>query len=238
MVTVRRPKPKPLTIHTSKPWESNTVKGKPRECSWCPLAHTGTGFCPDYVGKNAKISFLLPFPSTDDVIYLRPLSGGMGHYISNTYITPYFSPDEVILSHVLRCNQPWDRRLKDYGYPLAGVREKAENNCRIYDDKRGVKGNLHDSGLFTFSPNIYLLTFDPHDVRKVGAYHRQILRDMEKARSFVSQGLRPLVAMGAEAAELLAPWIRGNGSVKSWRGTFWEGEWPFTKGKATLGFNV
>lgn len=73
-----------------------------------------------------------------------------------------------------------------------------------------------------WSPSVILLTFDPADVHINPSYHRQILRDFERAMMLVSHGFRPLVLMGKEPAELFAPHIVGNGGLKGWRGDYYE----------------
>lgn len=204
-----------------KEWTSSGVTQKPPYCNAsCRFAKTGSGFVPDTYGKDAKVVLLFPYPSSDDLMEQRGLSGKMGWWIFKSFIEPAgFFWENVIVSHLLRCKPP--RRGKDILYPLAELRKHTEKTCRKFDCQHGEGGKLVTGGVETFSPDIAILTFDPRDVKQVPAYHRQIMSDVAKAMYFVKKGNRPLIAFGAEPAEYAAPFIRTpNGGLKAWRGTW------------------
>jgi hypothetical protein len=216
----------PIVIKSSKPWASGGIVAKPPECHTCPWANPkygGIGFCPDTIGPDPKVALLFPAPSKDDVNAYRGLSGDMGHYIIRHYLEPVgFRRDNLLISNVLRCALPWDKTKKRERYPTGVTREKAEVACRIFDNRHGGNGAMLPGGIKDWEPNIALITFSPKEVFKVPAYHRQLLRDMEKVRKFVDAGYRPVVLFGNEPAEQYAPYIKGQGGAKTWRGHFFE----------------
>lgn len=218
----------PILIPTKQVWHSGGVKGKPLSCQSCAQHPYTTGFCPDWVGAEPQIAIMLTAPTKDEVNNYSAFDSDMGAFILHRYIYPFgFKKSNLIITNVLRCNQPWDKRYKREGYPTGTMREKAEITCRMYDDKRAVNGELRDGGLKQFNPNMFLLSLSPKEVKRVPAYHRQILANMAKARKFVDDGYRPLILFGNEAAELFAPYIRGAGGVKGWTGHFWAGDFRF-----------
>ena len=213
----------PIVIKTSRPWASGGITAKPPECHTCPWGRFSKGFCPDTIGTTPKLALLFAAPSKDDVNAYRGLSEGMGFFILHNYIYPLgFKNNDLIISHILRCSLPWDRRLRREGYPAGIIRDKAEVACRIYDDRHGGNGVMLLGGIKDWKPNLALITFNPKDVHRTPSYHRQLRRDMQKARDFVDKGYRPVVLFGGEPAELYFPYIKGQGSAKGWRGHFAE----------------
>lgn len=79
-------------------------------------------------------------------------------------------------------------------------------------------------GIADWQPNIFIITFDPKDVRKVSAYHEQIVEDVMKAWRFHERGFRPAILFGRDAANMFAPQTKGQ--LKFWRGSYVEGAWP------------
>lgn len=218
----------PIIVGTRKPWASPGIAGKPGECASCAFTLQSSGFCPDWRGSHPKLALLFTSPSADEVTEREPLKSDMGGYIFRHFLAPFgLTKDDLIVSHVLRCKAPWDRRRMRVMYPIGKMREKCEVTCRIYDDRHGVKGALTPSGLLTFSPNIAIITFSPKDCIKVGAYYRQVKNDIGKAVGFAGKGYKPLVCFGNEPAELIFPHIVGHGSVKQWHGHFAEMEYKW-----------
>jgi hypothetical protein len=56
--------------------------------------------------------------------------------------------------------------------------------------------------------------------------------DIKRAVKRADEGYRPLILMGKEAKELVAPWAKG--PVKSWRGHFYPGSWPWQEGSSLV----
>ena len=217
----------PIIVKTKGAWEK-IDRGKPDECASCPFSPYSGGFVPDWVGTDPKAAILLPFPTKDDINYKTPFSGDMGNYILRTYFAPIgLSRENLIISYLLRCKPPWDKRMRKEKYPIGRTREVAETHCRIYDDRHGERGKLLPGGIRHFDPNIFLITFEPKDVFKVPSYFRQLNTDIRKLRMFINEGYRPLLLMGNEPAELFAPYIVGKGSSKTWRGHFFEDTYKF-----------
>ena len=214
--------PPKLVVFSSNPPlpRTPTVKHgkKPPECLVCAFNTTGYGHAKDWVGATPKAAFMFTSPSKDDVVEGVALGSDWGRYILANYIYPAgFTKADVILSNVLRCYPPFNARYRRPGYPTGELKKKAEASCRHYDVLSLAK----------FDPNLFLVTFDPHDAMNTPAYRRQIKLDLKKLATFIAQGLRPLVLFGAEAGELFLPHIKGNGSVKSWRGHFQPMEFKF-----------
>lgn len=174
------------------------------------------------MGANPLVAVMLPTPSADDLNFQRGLSGGMGWYVFKNFIEPAgFEYDNLIVSHVIRCKPPRDKRGRQ-SYPTGITKKRAEAVCRKYDSQHGHEGVLTTGGVATWSPTMCLLTLNPSDVHQNPSYFRQIQRDMERAMMLVENGFRPLVLMGKEPAELFAPHIVGNGGLKGWRGDYFE----------------
>lgn len=192
------------------------------------MATKGSGFVPDWYGdqyEEPKLAFLLDFPAADDVLDQRPWSGRAGYAWEKKYLKPFgLSLSNVLISHVLRC-QPKERKWGKPVYPTASLRRGAEITCRQHDGKCWGGPKLRAGGIKKYDPNLFVISFHPSDALLVPALSRLIHKDIEKAVKRQTEGYRPLVVMGVEAKELIAPWLRGG--IKPWRGTFWEGSWPF-----------
>jgi len=221
---------KTLVVATSKPWRAQGIGAKPPSCSLCPCCPKTHGFIYDYVGRDPKLAVVFPSPSKDEVNERTPLAGNMGWWFLKHFIEPLgYTKENLVISYVLRCKQPWSWRKKGDDYPTGRDRELAETRCRQYDGTQASFGVPKQGGLKAFAPNLALLTFEPKDVFKVNAYYRQIQVDFQKAKRFVECGYRPVVLCGTEAGSLIFKWIEGAGGAKSNRGTFEELEngWPF-----------
>lgn len=209
-------------VASSRPWSSPGVASKPAHCATCRYSHYTTGFVPDYFGAEPKIAVLLKTPDKSEVTERTCLEGDWGWFFLHNFIPKGYAKKNLIISHVLRCNTPWDKKRKAAGYPTGAMKEQAESTCRYYDAFQGHNGDLVAGGIASWSPNLFLITCDPREVFKVNSYFRQIKRDFTFAFKLAEQGFKPVVLCGNEAAELFFPVIRGSGGAKSWRGHFEE----------------
>lgn len=212
---------------------SKGVREKPEQCALCPFATKGAGFVPDWYpdrDKPPQLGLLLNMPSSDDVVEQRPWSGRAGYAWEQKYLKPFgLSLTDVYIGHVVRC-QPKDRKWGKPVYPIGTLKRHAEITCRQHDGKCGP--DLHKGGMKSFDPNMFVVTFHPSDALLVPALSRLIQADIGKAVRRMNEGYRPLVLMGTEAKDLLAPWLKGG--IKSWRGSYWKGEYPFKEGSMLL----
>lgn len=210
-------------------WNSTGVAEKPLGCNLCPFKTSGAGFVADWypdTEKQPRLGFLLDFPSNNDVIERRPWSGAAGYAWEKQYLKPFgLSLQDVMISHVLRC-RPKATRFGKPLYPTGKLRRDAEINCQtIWDDKAWGGETTRPGGIKSFLPNLFVVTFDLQQTLAVPALSKLVLRDIEKAVKKMHDGHRPLVLMGDEPKDLVAPWLRG--AAKFWRGHWWHGEWPF-----------
>ena len=199
------------------------IARKPDFCiNSCPLAARGNGFVADHVGRSPKLAFLQATPTKADALARKPLTsyGGLFYY---TVLGPLgLTLDDIIFSHVLRCD--------NWVYPTERNRKISEVACRQFDTvARSASGApTVATGLRQWDPNLFVLTFNLNDAMNLEAYRALLEADIAKAARFARQGYRPLVVMGKEPMELLAPWAaKAGGGVKRHRGDWWEGELPY-----------
>jgi hypothetical protein len=222
------------------------MQTKPNYCfqSGCPLAHKGTGFV---LGsgdpKTAKLALLLEAPGSEEVLFRLAPEKGRRFYetqeqcdaelnirrrdypeLSNGFtskgvpvvgrsgfeLVQWAFPaagirrDEIFIDNGLRCLPP---KRGDSHYPLGDERKKAEACCRHFD-RWGL-----------FRPAVAVVSLHPAGiVREPTALWLQV-KNLEKARDFVAQGLRTLVLAGGKAAK----WWLGYGENV----TRWEGHYEF-----------
>lgn len=216
-------------------WSSPGVSQKPHDCKACPFRLQGSGFVPDWYpddSRRPQIGFLLDFPSSDDVLEQKPWAGRAGFAWAQKYLKPFgLSIYDVFIGHVLRC-QPKERKWGKPVYPTAKLRRDAELRCRQYDGQCWSGPKTREGGLLALDPNLFVVTFHPSDALPVPALGRLIYRDVEKAVKKMKEGFRPLILMGDESKDLVAPWMKG--SVKFWRGNWYTGSWPFKEGSPDL----
>lgn len=210
-------------------WASPGVRIKPPGCQLCPFAVKGSGFCGDYVPADPKVALLLDYPSTEDIVEQVPFeSKASGVWLSKLIRPLGRRREDLLVAHTIRCHPP------DSEYPSGWLRTQAEKNCRTYDTVHSDAGALSPSGIESWGPDLFLVTYHPREFFQVGAYYRQILRDLEKAFRFADRGYKPCVLMGREAVELVAPWtLAQGGGIKTWRSHWWEGSWPYHGGVDT-----
>jgi hypothetical protein len=203
------------------------VAQKPATCkSLCPYCSVGSGYVEDWAGKDPKVAFLIPSPTGDDCLNRMPMTGKGGNSFIRKYIEPLgYTRDNCIFSHVLRCRPKGDGSKKArYGqYPTGSARKGSEAACRYYD---------RFSPLAKFAPDCYLITFELTSLYTEPAFTRLFAVDIRKAFELSTRGFRPLVLLGNPTAELVAPYVNGNGGVKEWH-SHWEEMpegWPWLSG--------
>lgn len=219
-------------------WTSTGVREKPEGCALCPFQTKGSGFVPDWYpdahGEAPRIGFLLDHPTSDEVLEQRPWAGRAGYAWEKKYLKPFgLSLSDVFIGHVIRC-QPRERKWGKPVYPTATLKRGAELTCRQHDKVCWGGDKLRKGGLHALNPDLFVVTFHPNDALLVPAFSRLIEADIKKAVGKMQEGRRPLVLMGNEARELVAPWTANKGGTKTWRGTFWAGEWPFKQGSSLI----
>lgn len=212
----------------------NDMKGvepRPDHCkNICKQFTIGTGFVHDRSPKAPRIAVMVPAPTKDDCLHRAPLAGKARAHFERTYLEPLgYSPDDYMVSSVLRCLPKGDgsASARHGDYPTGTVRKGAEAACRYYD---------RNGPLERFDPDSYVLTLDLARTYKEPAYIRLVRRDIEKAFTLADRGYRPLVLMGNPAAELICPFLVGNGGVKAWRGHWDElpEGWPSLSGREAV----
>ncbi len=212
-------------------FDSAGVSSKPDTCKLCPFHTKSSGFAPDWypdAEEPPKLGFLLDFPAADDVLEGRPWAGRAGYAWEKRYLKPFgLSLSSVYIGHVIRC-LPKEKRFGKPLYPIGNVRRGAELTCRQHDGNCWGGPSVRPGGIKRLDPNLFVVTFHPSDALLTPALSRLILADIKKAFKRAQEGYRPLVIMGTEAKELVAPWLKGG--IKTWRGTYWKGSWPFKEG--------
>ncbi len=195
------------------------VRKKPEKCKLCPMYYKGIGFCEDSEPTSPKIAYIFDTPGSDDVLDQHPFSGPQGYAWDKLLISGLgWKKEEVLLSHILRCKQTATKFGKPE-YPTAWLQKQSELNCRRFDEQ-----------LIAFDPNVFVITVHPRDIRLIGCYQPQIVRDCEKAKEFAFKGYRPAVLFGQNVAKLYYPWADKMGGIKNCRGHWWIGEYPFSEG--------
>lgn len=210
---------------------------KPDYChNNCPLAKTSNGFVADWVGSAPVIAFMFSTPTKGDVLARKPLTsyGGLLYY---TVLKPHgLTLDNVIVSHVLRCDT-W--KSPKFTYPVGYTRTRAELTCRGFDSvSRDSKGlPTVATGLKSWEPNWFGVTYSLSDARTLEAYQALFMADVEKALRFAKAGFRPLLLAGLEPMEVFAPWFAQTGGVKYHRGDWWEGVLAYTPPTVDVAFD-
>lgn len=199
---------------------------KPDFCnSNCPVSQWGNGFVSDHVGRSPKLAFIQPGPTAADAMSRKPMTSYKGLFYYAVLKPNGLTWDDVILSHCLRCyySGPGGR------YPVGRSRSLAELSCRSFDsvsrDTLGLPNVA--TGLRQWNPNLFFITYDMNDARTLEAYQSWVIEDTAKAVRFAERGYRPLVAMGLESMELIAPWLAGTGGLRKHRGDWFEGTLPW-----------
>lgn len=146
------------------------------------------------------------YPNVDRNFLVKgvPVVGATGSTLNN-WIFPKVGirRSDVYISNTLMCFPP--RNKQGQNYPIGKEKNVAERMCRQYD------------AIQLFRPDAIVITFHPAALMREITPLPLVIRDLEKAVSFVRQGLRTLVLMGGRAAEVFL----GYGSnVTRWRGHY------------------
>lgn len=202
------------------------MQNRPGACSLCRWGYKTVGYCPTFVGSDPKLSLLFPFPDSEEVVSREALDSARGRRFLHEYCEPYgLEKKNLIISFVLRCLGPWDKKTKQRSYPSSKMRENAEAICRKYDSLHGLRGDLVTGGIVGWSPDLYIFSFDPTDTIRVPSYTRLIQRCMEKGMHFANLGFKPCVLFGEEAVALQCPFVKTAGGLKAWAGGYLEQPW-------------
>ncbi len=194
------------------------IQLKPKTCQiLCPYFSIGSGYLEDTLPPEAKIMVMLASPSSEDLLYRKFLSGKAGFSFFKNYIYPLgYRQEHVAICGVMRCRPVGGK------FPLGQDKKGTVEACRYYDQQK-VKD---------FGPKSYIISQSLKDVYQENAFHSLMVNDFKKAFRFAEKGLRPIVLMGNEASEIVAPYIVGQGGTKKWRGEWREIEvWPFLTNK-------
>lgn len=197
------------------PAETGVTK-KPDMCRrMCCYYSVGAGWAEDVLPPAAKIMVLVSSPSSDDILNRKLLSGKAGWSFFKTYIFPLgHKQEDVAISAVMRC------RPKAGKFPLGRDKKSLVESCRYYDQ----------GAIKSFNPDMYVIAHDIKLAYSEPVYSRLIQSDIARAFDFAAKGFRPIVLLGTEASELVAPFIVGNGGTKTFHSHYdWfaGGTWPF-----------
>lgn len=205
---------KPLTNLLPVVNQDRGMLKKPSQCRLlCPYYSVGEGFIEDRLPETAKILLMVSTPSADDLYNRFPLSGKAGWSFHKNYIEPLgYTTEDYGTAALIRC------RPRGGVIPIGKDKKGTIQACRYYD--RGV--------IKEFGPKSYIITQALKDIYKENSFHSLLVADLKKAFRFAEKGLRPILLMGQEVAETVAPYIIGQGGVKKFRGHWLEiDQWPF-----------
>jgi hypothetical protein len=212
------------------------VTAKPAPCRLlCPYYTVGAGYANDVLPPTAKILLLIASPSGDDITNRRALSGKAGASFFKTYIEPFgYTHEHVGIASLLRCRPAGNGGKEKPGiFPTGFAKGATIQACRYYD--RTTAGQY--GAIERFNPDMYILTQSLKSTYEEPAFIRLLKRDIDKAFGFAEMGYRPILCMGQEPAEVIAPYIVGNGGAKAWRGhyDFFKDGWPHLNAPAPVG---
>jgi len=204
------------------------VRQKPETCKLCAYSQVGSAFVPDHMPEKARVAYIFAHPRKDDCQDQKPLSGPFGEVLRKLLITDLGrAEDEVAITHTIRCmpKRISTRNGPAYQYPVGALQGAAERNCRMYDNSAFREGLLRDGGLIKFDPTLFVITLDTSSILEVGAFKFMVQQDVKKAWRFADVGHRVAILFGSEVLSIVAGHLKGG--VKKWRGSYFEGSWPF-----------
>jgi hypothetical protein len=219
---------RPLIRKDDKIWSSPGVtNAKPAYCkNNCPLGTVSAGFVRDALPREPRMLVLFPTPGKDDVIFRDAWASGLKKWLTAMARGMGLDRGDIAIAHVLRCYCGAD-------YPTGSHVKTAEGACRHYDYEHAHNGEAGIGGIAdVFDTDLFYVTLDPRKVMGTQALYRLFKLDFERAASFVHLDYRPTLLCGSEVAGLVAP-FKLDGGVKDWRGHWWEGSWPFKRGRGT-----
>jgi hypothetical protein len=223
----KKDKAPPLVRLDDKDWSSPGVQdAKPAFCRHnCPYASVSGGFVRDYIPYDPKLLVLFPTPQKYDVIRRDPLGSDYKKWFLHKIVkNSGLEAKDVAIAHMLRC-------YCGGKYPTGRFVRTAENVCRHYDYEHGHNGKAGMGGIANvFDPNLFYLTLDPRTTMGNQAFYRLFRMDFNRCSQFANMEYKPALLCGAEVASMIAP-FKLAGGIKSWRGHWWEGSWPFKRGQ-------
>jgi uracil-DNA glycosylase len=140
-----------------------------------------------------------------------PVVGRTGWKLNSLMERAGIKRTDVFLDNTLRCVSP--RNKLGQMYPTGAAKVQAERHCRVYDR------------LVDFAPSAVVITMHPATILREATPEPLIEADLRKAQSFVRQGHRVLVLMGAHAIDV----FMGSYATTIAR---WRGHYQVVKGTA------
>lgn len=133
-----------------------------------------------------------------------PIVGRSGSLV-NQWLLPKvgINRTEIFADNVLRCLPPNNKQGQPY--PIGDERVQAESCCRVYDRVQKFEGKVVE---VTLHPASLLREVTPLPL---------VIKDMEKAVSFIRQGFKTLLLMGGKAADAFLGYAD---NVTRWRGHY------------------
>ncbi len=170
---------------------------KPNECTQCPGSKLCTGYVPDFIPLAPKIALVLKMPGRDDVAHGTFLSGNIGRWFTQTFLTPIgLRRDDITVSSVIRC-------FPNAGdFPIGVSKSRMFETCRQWDE-----------GLRAFNPTIWGVCFNPLEIAKNRQRVVFIERQLRRAADWVAQGERPVLLCGDDAMSVYAPWLNSDDAM-------------------------
>lgn len=144
--------------------------------------------------------------------------------------------DDLIVSSLLRCYNPALRKKKkqdelqeDNEAVTGWLFKQASRCCRQFDNHHlynPMDTTLVTPGLLSFPGDCFFVNFGLENMKVVAAMEAIALSVMQKAVKFAEAGYRPIVLMGKEPLQYVAPELLREGGHRNWIGHWWEGSWP------------
>ena len=147
------------------------------------------------------------FPALSDTFVRKgvPIVGKTGfELVSWVFPNVGLSRRELFVDNTIRCLPP---KTKQGAYPKGDERKGAEKACRMWDR------------LEAFRPDVAVVSLHPAGIlREVTPLPLQV-KDFERVRDYMKQGLRPMMLLGGKAAKAF---VRCCENVTRFRGAyFW-----------------
>jgi hypothetical protein len=215
---------KPKKADTTLPWVSSGIlQTRPPNCRQCRWGYKTSGFVPTFIGSDPKLALVFTSPDSEEVNEQKALESTRGRRFIHTFLEPYgLTRENLVVSYVLACLAPWDKKTRARSYPSGTMRQNAEAVCSRYARLHGKDGDLVTGGVLGWNPDLFVFSFDPDDCIRIPAYTRLIQRCIEKALHFSNCGYRPCVLLGEEAVMLQFPQLKNVGGLKNFLGHYLE----------------
>lgn len=133
-----------------------------------------------------------------------PVVGKSGSLL-NQWVLPRtgFRREEIFIDNTIRCLPP--NNGQGQPYPTKDEKAAAESCCRVYDRVQA------------FNAQVVEVTLHPAGILREVTPLPLLIKDMEKASSFIRQGFHTLVLMGGKAAGAFLGYAE---NVSRWRGHY------------------